>query len=249
MYYHHTTLATLSQDDLYSILWFGGVAGGVLFVLMVLAIAIKMLGGLNSHRGDNIIGATVSALIKTFIVTIFWLFFIVFVYMGYMYGTSGSSGLNIAESMEWFLHTDWLGQSDTLITTLTSIKPYGNEAVAIAENTVGLIYIVKFIWLLVLFGFAFVVTVSAISKINKMANENKVNTIEYSATLAAGGALGVIILVGVLYFINSAINETFILSDKIDGTTISSYDASVQHIYLDAISETMLDKAINTLTN
>lgn len=248
MYYHHTTLTTLKQDDLYSILWFGGVAGGVLFVLMVLAISLKIMGGLNSHRGDSIIGATVSAFIRTFIVIVFWLFFVVFVYMAILYGTSGSSGLNVAESMEWFLHTDWLGQTDTLLKTLDSIKPYGDEAITIAENTIGLIYIVKLLWLLTLFGFALLITVSSISKVNKMSNENRVNTLEYSATLATGGALGAIILVGVLYFINCAINETFILSDKVDGTSISSYDASVQHIYLDALSETMLNNAINTMT-
>lgn len=246
MYYYHASLATLSQDDLYSILWFGGIAGGILFVLMPLAISMKKIGELNNHRGDNVVGAISGTLLKIFTISIFWLFAMVFLYTAYMYGTAGSYGLNIAEATEWFLHTDWLANTENLMDSIDSIKPYGDEAIAVAENTIGMIYMVKLLWVLALFGYAVLLTVSVTFKVNKITKENKVNSFEYSAALGSGAMLSVVILVGTIYFINAAIDETFFISDKIKSTSLSSNSASIHTMYLDALNEAAINEALST---
>ncbi len=243
MYYAHTTLATLTQDDLYSIALFGGGVSVVLFAVAPLALFMHYIRKIDELRGDNILTTALNSLLKAFFFYMMYLFFLVFIAIVYMYGTSDATSLNLAESMEWFLRTDWIDTSLNLVDTIEAVKQYGgDDAVTIARDTVGIVYLEKLLFDILIIGYTVLITFSLITRINKMSNSNNVSGFEYSTTLGASAFLSVFVLWGVIFLTNSAYNEIFTMSDKLAKTNLSGKDIKIQHAYTDVLNPNILFK-------
>lgn len=248
-YYYHTTLSALSQDELYAILFFGGLASLVLFTVAPMALTMHFVRHIDEHRGESIFGVVVGTLAKIIFWATMYLMFIVFFYTLYIYAIGGSSGMSPAESMEWFFHTDWITKLPELSNSLDAIREYGEDAERIGKDVVVSIYLVRLAFTFVMLGFALLVTFSVVLKINKLVNAQSVNSVEYSSTLIAGAVAGILALVLVIGMIDLAIGEIFSISDKFAGTSVSVSPVKIEMVYLDVLNPDLLFKTTNMEVN
>jgi len=240
MYYHHLDLRALTQDELYSILYFGGVASVVLFVLAVTALTMHFIKQLDQHRGESIFGVVFGTLAKILFWATMYLMFILIFYTLYIYAVGGGTGLNVAEAMEWFYHTDWIAKLPYLADNLDTIKVYGEDAEEIGKNTVVTIYLVRLALTFLLLAFALLVTLTATLKINKLVNAQAVNSFEYGSTMIASSLFGIVVLVLMLGMVNLAMNEIFRVSDLFANTNTASTPVKIEMVYLDIFNPSLL---------
>jgi len=248
-YYYHTTLATLSQDDLYNILFFGGLVSLVLFAVALAALTMHFVKKIDEHRGESIFGIIGGTFLKILFWSVMYLMFILVLYTLYIYAVGSGYSLSVAESIEWFFRTDWIGRLSELVTTLDRIREYGEDAERIAKDVVISIYVVRLAFTAVLFGFTLTVIVTMMLKINKLVNAQAVNSVEYASTLAVSGFAGIFVVSMVVGMINLTISEIFAVSDDFAGTSVSSSPVKIEMVYLDVLNPHILFSNSTTETN
>jgi len=232
-YYYHSSLSALSQNDLYAILWNGGIASGILFVLAPVVITIVMIGKIDQHRGDSVIGLFVGKMAEVLFWSLMWYMFILIFYTLYIYGVGKNGGMSTAEAMEWFYHTDWIHNLKTLTENLDAIKAYGADAEEIGKNTVITIYLIRVAITLLMIGFAVLIFFTMLLKLSKIINQQSVNSVEQSGAFFFVGVLSSIVLVLTIGMMDLVFDEIFRMSDMFAETQTVNTPIKIEYVYLD----------------
>ena len=231
-YFTYTTLKDLTQDDLFSIMLYGG--GITLFMftglVAILIWEFKQAGrDLNAPIATTLLKSMGSGIVLSILFLIGVVMFMV-VYLG-VFGDS--TALNPAQAMDWFLHTQWTNLSLALGEHLDKIEPYGEDALAQARNTIGIIYTMYLVFIFLFIAMNITILAYATSKAGKMLNAQRdnINQAEYVGVIIMS-IMGAIIYLGLnMKFFNSAVDEIFTISNKLtDGRTITN-ETHIERLY------------------
>ncbi|HIQ28699.1 MAG TPA: hypothetical protein EYH42_09395, partial [Sulfurovum sp.] len=234
MYFYHTSLSALSQDDIFSIMFYGGM-GTALMITPVFVLIIYQFKQVNKNLNAPIISTIGKAMgMSIFYSILFLIAFTMFmtVYIGLF---ANSYSINPAEGMEWFLHTRWTDLSLELPYHLDAIEPYGAEAVEQARGIVGIIYLMYLALIFVFLAMNVIIFSYGYSTIGKMthAQNGEVSGFEYASSMALTMAISLMFLSLIIVFLNGTFNEIFMISDLLVGTNIEDSKVHLEHLFME----------------
>jgi hypothetical protein len=151
-----------------------------------------------------------------------FLFGIVMFMTVYVSVFSDDYSLKPAEALDWFIHTRWTDMSLELPYHLSAIEPYGEEEVALAQNTIGIIYTMYLVWIFLFIAFNVTIISYPLSRVGKMAHAQSmdINKSDYAIALGTTTVVAIIYLGFTLQMFNKAIDEIIVASNKLAGTTV-----------------------------
>jgi len=243
VYYHHTSLATLGQDDLMSILLYGAIGSTVLFMLPVAGITLYQSKQIGNNKGGNVFESITGALARSMFYSIFMLLIVNLVYI-VLIKLSSDLTLNPAQAIEWFFHTNWTTDGTKLLGTLTKIKSEGEDALESAKIIVTYIVMLKIIFVLLFVSLHFLIFGIMTSKVHAMVSTSDTNGAEYVTTLMVSGLMGTITLSMIIFMLNSTFMSTFKMSDVFSDTTLYSDKVLMQKLYADLYDPSFIQATI-----
>jgi len=231
-YFTHTTLKDLTQEDLFSIMLYGG--GITLFIFIgLIAIMIWEFKQAGKDLNAPIVTTLLKSMGGSIVLGIFFLIGILLFMVAFLGAFGDSTSLNPAQAIDWFLHTQWTNLSLELGEHLDKIEPYGDDAISQARNTIGIIYLMYVVFVFLFVAMNFTILAYATSKVGKMLNAQRdnINQGEYV------GAILVTIMIAIVYLglnmklFNSSIEEIFSLSNKLTKAKDITSEVHIEKLY------------------